>query len=406
MFKPMLMIAMLCLGSSRAFALDLPSEITLPQLLELVSARNPELLGEQSRVDAADADIKTARALPNPEVSYYNFTPQILVEQSLPIFGQRGLRIQSAQLEAEAVRAEVSSVGADVLRDAALAFTQLLVAQERRRLHQAVYEDLMASIVIVRGQVEAGARSRYDLARIELERAQAQAELERSEAELASSVMQLAIAVGQPEWRPVALGKLQPSREPLTFDALWPQAEYRLSSLRAAAAAETAAEKRSELARREALPTTAITVGEQRERGARDFVYGVSISIPVFDRQQGAIGRARAEANRARLQNRAQRLAAETALRRATDQLAQRRALTERFERDGLSQLPELRRMARDAYKLGQGGILELIDAIQSVAQKQLAHLELLESVFEAEIAVQAASGLFTNSAEPVTPPG
>ena len=86
-------------------------------------------------------------------------------------------------------------------------------------------------------------------------------------------------------------------------------------------------------------------------------------------------------------------LAAEAELGRSVDQFQRLHRLTERFEADSLAALPALERMARDAYQLGRGSILELIDALLAGAEKRIAHVELVESVLKAEVAVRAASG-------------
>jgi cobalt-zinc-cadmium efflux system outer membrane protein len=74
--------------------------------------------------------------------------------------------------------------------------------------------------------------------------------------------------------------------------------------------------------------------------------------------------------------------------------LAARRAQLEAFERDVMQHLVDLRRMAEDAYRGGQGGILELLDAEGAITDAELRHVDLLAQVVAAEVDVQAAAGL------------
>ena len=134
-------------------------------------------------------------------------------------------------------------------------------------------------------------------------------------------------------------------------------------------------------------------VGQLRDGDGRHAVLGVSVEIPLFDRREGPIARANAVAKESRQRRRAVILAAQAELGRAIDQFQQLQRVAERFDADSLSALPELERMARDAYRLGRGSILELIDALLAGTEKQIAHVELIEAVLKAEVAVRAASG-------------
>ncbi|OVZ54144.1 hypothetical protein CDO44_26990 [Pigmentiphaga sp. NML080357] len=174
---------------------------------------------------------------------------------------------------------------------------------------------------------------------------------------------------------------------------MWPQAQNRLPTVRAALAQQAFAEKQLDAERREAYPTPTFMVGRLNNNEGRSTEYGVSVAIPLFDRNQGPIARAAAEADGMRLRSRAIVVAAEGELRRATEQLDRRQQLAERFEKEGLAMVPRLRQMAQDAYTLGRGSILDLVDAIQAVAEKKNTYLDLVEAVLQAEVDVRIASG-------------
>jgi cobalt-zinc-cadmium efflux system outer membrane protein len=204
----------------------------------------------------------------------------------------------------------------------------------------------------------------------------------------------IAADVGDPTWRPHAAGSVVPHWEALSFDTLWPQAQTRLPSVRAAIAQEDYAEKLVDVERRNAFPVPNISVGRVNENDiGRGTLLGFSVAIPVFDRNQGPIARARAEAMGMHLRSQATIIAAESELRRATEQLSKRQELTERFEKDGLALVPQLRQMAQDSYTLGRGSVLELVDSIQAVAEKKNTYLDLLEAALQAEVDVRVATG-------------
>ena len=374
----------------------LSADVTLQQLLDLVKTFSPSLAAERSTVAMAEADLMAAQTYTNPGVSFTTKRgeQETTLFQDVPIFGQRGKRIEAAQSGIEAARANLRLVYANALQDAARDFMSLLVAQEREKRWVDARQDLESAARIVSGQVEAGSRSQYDLTRLDIERAQLDAQLAQAQGQTYEASARVAADVGEPAWRPRAAGAIVPRWASMNFDAMWPQAQTRLPSVRAALAQQTFAEKILESERREAYPVPTLSVGRvnNRQEGNSN-TFGISMGIPLFDRNQGPIARAVAEAQGQQLRARAVILAAEGELRRATDQLNRRQQLTERFEKEGLAMTPRLRQMAQDSYTLGRGGILELVDAIQAIAEKKNTYLDLIEAALQAEVDVRVASG-------------
>ena len=390
--------AVAMLSANDAPAVAPAHAVTLVEYLDLVRRGSLSLRADQVRVQAARADLRTASALPNPSVSYTRKRGEreSTIEQPLPIFGQRGLRMEGAQLGIDAAAAQADAAYSDASRDAAREFVALLVAQERHARREAAQKDLDAAAAIVRGQVEAGARSRYDLARIEVQQAQMAMEVAKSQAALDEAASKVAAAAALPQWQPRAVGSLQPAAQSTDFDALWAVAQDRLPAVRAALAEQAHAEKLVDVERREALPTPSLSFGRLRNDDGRSNVVGVSVEIPLFDRREGAIAKAVAQREEAQLRREAALASAQSELRRATSQLAQRRKLADRYASHGLNRLADLKRMAQDAYQLGQGSVLELIDSIDSVAEKQIGYLDLVEEVLQAELDVRSAAGDLT----------
>lgn len=53
-----------------------------------------------------------------------------------------------------------------------------------------------------------------------------------------------------------------------------------------------------------------------------------------------------------------------------------------------------MQEMAENAYRLGKGSLLELLDATRSRTELKLNHLDLIEAVIKAEIDTLSAAGL------------
>lgn len=372
--------------------------VTLEEYLRLVVQNQPSLAAERLQIGLAQADSRAAAAFPNPAIHYSHKRGEKEwgIEQPLPIFGQRGMRIENARRAEVAAAANVEVAEAVSMSDAAHAFNELLVAQQRYKVWQAAQHEMDKAELIVKGQIEAGTRSRYDGARLNLQQAQMSMQVSKAQAELLDAMSRAAAIAALPHWQARVAGSLQASDEAVLprYGQLWDMAQQRLPSLRATQAELDRARHRIALEQREALPTP--TVGIARIRNSFDGNYnqiGVNVEIPLFDRRQGQIDRAKVEAEQAELRRDAAVLAAQGELQRAMQDLALRRNAVQNYEKEGLAQIAPLHQMAQDAYKLGQGGILELIDALASITEHRLEHLELVKDMLDAEWEVRLASG-------------
>jgi len=217
------------------------------------------------------------------------------VEQPLPIFGQRSARIENARKGEISAGEHARAAVATALDEAAQAFNELLVAQRRLLIWQEAAQELDRAGRIVRGQIEAGARSRYDGARLNLQQARMSTQVAKAEAAAQEAAAHVATQAALPAWVPRAEGSLQAgvAPQPQDFERLWETASTELASLRAAHADLDQARHKVELARREALPTPSIGVTRVMNRFDGNYTQlGISVEIPLFDRQRGAIDRA------------------------------------------------------------------------------------------------------------------
>lgn len=372
--------------------------VTLQEYLRLVVQNQPALAAERMQTALAKADSRTASAFPNPAAHYSSKRGEKEwgVEQPIPIFGQRGMRMENAKLGEKAAVANADVAVAVTMSDAAHAFNELLVAQQRYKVWQGAQDELNKAGYIVKGQIEAGTRSRYDGARLNLQQAQMSMQVSKAQAALKDAASRVASIAAMPQWQVRVDGSLQASdlRHAPAYGPLWETAQTRLPVLRAAQAELDRARQKIKLEQREALPTP--TFGVARIRNSVDGSFnqiGVNVEIPLFDRRQGAIDRAKVEADQAELRRDAAVLAAQSELQRSLQQLQLRRTAVRDYEKGGLAQIAPLHQMAQDAYKLGKGTILELIDALGSITEHRLEHLELVKDMLDAEWEVRLASG-------------
>lgn len=390
-------------------AQELPAQVTLDDVLKLLDERSPRTVAGRASIAVAAADRITAATLPNPTVSYGGVhlatglstgaitQHQFLVEQPLLFLHQRQARLEVADANIDAEEARVSDALASRRLSVRSAFASLLSRQEQWRLLQQALDNMEHVQQLVRGKAAAGDRSKYDVARVDVETEALRAETLSAAADVEDLAGQLAVLLGFPGWSPRALGTLDVRENlPTNVEELWTTASERRPSLIALRRQQVAARGGVFLAQRDRLPVPAISGGIQTTRDVTgtSALFGVSVPMPLFDRNQGAIAKATAQVTAADLELQAAQAEVRAQIENSALVLAKRKEALHTFEGAVTDRVPVLRRMAEDAYREGSADILELLDAHRSLRDLQVEHVQQLEAVKLAEEALISAAGL------------
>ena len=409
---PAVVLAAMMAGPAPAYAQEIPvapDVVDLPALLRLVREASPRLAAERQAVAGAEANRITAGAYPNPTLNYGQFRPrggqatlfegsrqeQANVEVPLLIAGQRSARIERAEREIEAARARVASGASSLSAEAGAAFVALLAAQEKAALVLGANEELARLRNIVAGREASGMATRYDLTRLDVELGGSRAKLEEAKADVSDRSGNLAALVGLPNWRPKAAGKFSPMA--LGAGAFTGPRDRAVTSPATVAALldETAAQSGIDVARRERWPNTSVTAGRTWTSdpfGGANYL-GLSVEVPIFDTRRGPLAKAEADAITATLRRELAQAEVAANLERLANVIAARQAALQSFERDAASQLPALKQMAEDAYRLGRSSILELLDSTRSRYDLLQTRIELIAALYDAQLRFLATSG-------------
>jgi cobalt-zinc-cadmium efflux system outer membrane protein len=398
--------ALAAVAAAPAAAQPAPAEVTADQAVELYRARSPRLAASRAQVDVTAADLVDAGIYPNPTLSLNTTNivqgqdtfghSQELIGVDVPILigGQRGHKSRAAEARIAARRAGVDADQARAELEIRRRFVALAADQRRVDALAAALEDARAVRGIVAGRQQAGAKSPYELERTDLALASLASKHDEAVTDAAGASGALAAAVGIAGWQPRAAGSFEPpAPPPATAGAgAAPGADH--PDLVAGLAARTAAEKDEAAAHADAVPTPSLQLqgfGTTDPQGIA-LTVGISIPLPLFDRNQGGVARARAQQRAAELDHRAtgDELTAELA--RATAALAARCDAVARFRAGAVERLPRVRTMAEASYKSGQGGIVELLDALDAITEARLRDIELVAAAQGAELDVRAAA--------------
>ena len=404
------LVAMLALCAAASNAQEpLPDLLTLPSLLRLVAERSPRLAVERVGIEAAEADRITAGALPNPTISYGRSRPsggastvfegsrqqQAGIDLPVLIAGQRSARLEAAEQGVLGARARVVLAGSELALRAAELFAGLQAAQERITMLAEAHGEIERAATLISGRLESGMASRYDLARVEMEVAGIAVRLADARADAAEKSAGIAALLGAPGWRPRAGGQLAPAGLQTDISAWRPALAAGNPQIVAARRDEDTARAAIRRAELERWPVPVLSLGRtwtSEPFGAANFI-GFSTEVPLLDSRRGQLSRAQAEQRAAERRREAIEAEAGVELQRLLEALAQRRAALERFESKVDLRSPALRQMAEDAYRLGRGTVLELIDAARTRVDARVTGIDLRASAVQQELRILALTG-------------
>jgi cobalt-zinc-cadmium efflux system outer membrane protein len=395
-------VAAAAAGAAAQPAAELPAEVTADQAVALYRERSPRLAASRAAIDVTAADLVDAGIYPNPTLSLNTTNivqgqdtfghSQELIGLDVPILigGQRGHRTRAAEARVAARRAGVDADQARAELDIRRRFLALAAAQRKAAALATALDDARAVRTIVAGRQQAGAKSPYELERTDLALAALASRHAEAVTDVTAASGELAAAIGIAGWQPRAAGPFEPPPAPAAAAA--PGADH--PDLVAGAAALAAARRDEAAAHAEAVPTPSLQLqsfGTTDPQGIAVTV-GVAIPLPLFDRNQGAVARARAQQRAADLDHAATGAELTAALAHATAVEVARCDAVTRFRADAIERLPRVRAMAEASYRSGQGGIVELLDALDAITEARLREIELVAAALAAELDVRAAA--------------
>jgi cobalt-zinc-cadmium efflux system outer membrane protein len=371
-------------------------------------ARAPFMEVLTQRVVVAESFVAEAATFPNPlfdvERDQVGLPAGTSTEtkyrlgQTFDISGRRGLRREAAERRVEAAQSDGSLSRLELATQVRQVFAEALL---RAALRDTLIEwgrRLDRTAATLEQLRRMGDVSGYDRRRLEQERLGAKARLAVADADYARAWERLlgliGGAPGAMTGRPV--GALLPSAPPPLRD-LEP-AIARRADVRSLDARALAQDREREVARRGWIPDLTLTIGAKDVSGPEGsgtgLILGAAIPIPVFDRRDPAAQRADAEARALRAERDlvvAKALGDLRGLWRQTTALGEAAA---RFKAEAADGAGELARIAETAYRGGETGILQLLDAYRTVLEADTTALEFEYRARQARIELDLALGV------------
>lgn len=382
---------------------SLPPTLTLADALAEAEGRSPAIIAARARIEAAEARLGQAGVRTNPELSVEvenvlgtddlaglrGAEITVSVSQRLDLFGRRRARVGAAQAAAAVERLRLAVARADLAQAVRETFAQAATARDRLIVAREELERARELARVAGLLVEVGREPPLRALRARSAAAQAEAALRVADTEDQAARRSLAALFGV-ETVPAAVAGDLTDMTPIPI-APDRTLEVRLADLELLVAE---AEVRQQQVAGRLDPAVGVGIRRNQELDDQAFVAGVSVPLPVFDRNRGNIAAARAEVRTAEA-NRAAALATASArLANAQTAVAGADARLRALEGAAIPEAAEALRLSELAYRAGKIGLQELLSARDalSAARRQLIDARLERARAVAALARATAS--------------
>jgi cobalt-zinc-cadmium efflux system outer membrane protein len=391
-----------------------PPVISLDQAVQLALLNNQTLRAQRLNIDQARAGETTAALKPNPVYSMVNedfpiFTPSQLtldnlsqnqeflqsISYTIERGDKRNKRLQVAKDTTDVSTRGVADAERQLRYQVAQAFIGVLLAKSNLELARQDLKDFANVVEINRLRMQAGDISKGDFLKIALQKLQFEQDLAAADLALAQSKVGLRQLLGYQNIAPDydVSGALEHQRRVVLPDELEKQALANRPDLRGAQSGVKLADDTVSLAYgNRARDLTA--EGEYKRNGPVNGVgFGISIDIPIHDRNQGEIARSQFAARQAREVEAAARVTVLSDVRNAYEAFKNSDQVATLFESGYLDQARDSREISLYSYRRGASTLLDLLDAERSYRAVQLAYRQALAAYMAAAEQVNAAVG-------------
>jgi outer membrane protein, heavy metal efflux system len=376
--------------------------LTLERAVDRFFQRNLAVEAARHRVDVARAEQLVARARPNPTLTlsaenlpYSGPTPaselyEIGTTYSHPIElgGKRERRQNVANATVAVAEAELADTMQRRLLDLKRAFYEVLLARHTVEHASDNRLALDGLVTLNETRLRGGVIAEGEVIKARVERGKADTALAQARLELQQAGIKLLDMLGESDFAAAAMvdGELGPAPDVAPdLASLRTMALQRRPAIAAAEQSGALATRRIALEESRRTPDVSPFVGLRRVGENNTVLFGISIPLPIIDRNEGGIARARADARAAEAELALQRnraLAEVEAAYRAWENARDRAAA---FDQGLRRQAEEAQSIARAAY---QEGAIELLPYLEAQRTRAEVQQQYLRALFDARVSV------------------
>ena len=386
----------------------LTGAITLVQVQQTVLLKNPDLQAFSYEVRAREAETLQAGLLPNPRLNVrvenvagsgnFNGFDQsettVQLSQRLELGDKRNLRRNSANLSKEIAGWDYEVQRLEVLTRVSKSFTHVLKAQQKVSLTAEGVQLAKKFLNTVSERVKAGKVAVIEKIKAQVALANMRMKEERARQDLKNARRKLSVLWGDPEPRFDSVqGDL--FRVP---EKVLPRLATLPSNPRISKWSTALAHRQAELdvENSKAVPDLTLRGGYRRleENDDNALVFGVTVPLNWFNRNQGGIAKARHRLSKVQEENRAKILRMQEALLKAYSEESYSHAKVISIKTEVLPGAKKALDAISEGYRFGKFGLLDVLDSQKTFFQVQSQYLDALENYHEAVADLKHLTGM------------
>jgi cobalt-zinc-cadmium efflux system outer membrane protein len=362
-------------------------DLTLDQAIGAAIQRSPSLQAATYGISAAEGRVEQAGLLPNPGFSLEseNFggsgtldgfnaaETTAVISQEFVLGGKRKGRRAVAESEQRLAKRDLEAARLDLVARTTSAYFRVVSAQERKVLAEELLALADRFARTVQARVDAGKVSPVEATRAGIEVAQARVRHARADRKLKATRTRLAATWGSTTAVfDRAIGELP---EPTPHPPL-EQLRLLLSKTPEMGRLEELIERSEHMLEVEQsfrVPNLTISLGPRwfEETGQSAWVAGISLPIPIFNRNQGARNAAEFELKRTQREADAGKISLETELAAGLQRLSAAQLENETMEREVVPAAEAAFRATELGYSEGKFSFLDVLDSQRALFESR-----------------------------------
>jgi cobalt-zinc-cadmium efflux system outer membrane protein len=373
--------------------------LTLSLVVQRVLAAHPLTQAAQARVQTAFGLTRQAGAYANPRFSFEDNDPSreftYGLTQPLEWPFKRTYRIGIAKADEHIAESEQGGTRQELIAVAREAFFQVLLAQESSQIAKTFAATTAQLQESVEKRFQEGDVPEFEVTKARVESLRAATDLEKTQGQLTTVRAGLSLLLGQQEDFPLALnGSLLAAPLVPSFAELLTRAEEQNAQLAAQKQKVEREQLNLRLAWSALVPDPEVSIAKKDVVGVSGPVVGLSFSIPLWDRNEGAIAAARGQVEEAEATLRATRLQLRQSLLTAHRNWETATRQVEAFTQGLVAQAEDAAALARRSYQEGAEDLLGVLDAQRSLLTVRRDYAQALFDRDMAWVVVERAAGI------------
>jgi cobalt-zinc-cadmium efflux system outer membrane protein len=383
---------------------------------------NPTFKQSAANIQAAEGRKRQSGSYPNPTVGYqgeqirggsfHGGEQGFFVQQDIVLGGKLGLNRKIFDQELKQAETEAEEQKMRVVTNVRMSYAQALAAQQTLELRQSLSKLANDAVETSRQLANVGQADAPDVLESEVEAQQAQLAVSMAEQNQQRVWKALAAVVGSPRLPLMKLeGKLEDS-PPVNADELVEKIVNESPAVRIAELGVKRAEAALARAKREPVPNLQLRSGMQqngelldngRAVGLQGFAE-VGVSIPIFDRNQGNIDAAKADAERAKREVERVKLVLRERAASVVQSYAFSQTAIDRYRNQMIPRARKAYEMYAKKYQQMAAAYPQVLIAQRTLMQLEVSYTTALENFVTSSLSLQ--SYLLTDGLEAPSQPG